>query len=250
MLVDAANAAKVPDGDCKADGHVWRTAPSEWSRYCLRCADKQQAVANEEVGTLGCTRVEGHDWKHPEDGDGFTDADAMRCVSCGLEQCLISGVWCTWLAVGGRVNIKPTEEIEHERINRPDPPVEDPLRPMKGKPMPDKNPDRFLAWPGNYQPGQSMPHVDRRIKVDVLAEDEVTKPNHYQGLDGTDIFDMFRNFEIDSHHRCAAIEYVMRAGRKGDQGDEIRDIKKAIEHLCRDVERRTGVAFARAGRAP
>ena len=250
IIKSATDAVKVPAGSCAADNHDWYTDPSNLSRYCLRCASKQQAVANDEVGVLGCTRVEGHDWQHPIDGDTFADADAKRCMSCGLEQCLIRGIWCTWIAVGGRVNIKPKEEIEHERINRPDPPVKDPRHPMKGKPAPGKDPDPFLAWPANYPQGKPVPHVDRLIKVEVLAEADVANPTHYQGLDGTDIFDMFRNFGLDSHHRCAAIEYIMRAGRKGDQGDDIRDIKKAIEHLCRDVERRTGVAFARVGRGP
>lgn len=208
MFQEAVDAAKVSDGDCKADGHAWRASPDERHRFCARCYDKQQSIANEDLGPVGCTRVDGHLW----DQVPKYDADNMRCVVCGLEKHFRGGVWRTWMAVGGVVKVhpvKPAPDVEHEVVRRPDPPGKDPIQP-----------------------------------------DVVSKPSHYQGQDGTDVLDMLANFEILPYHfRCSAIEYIIRAGKKGNVVDEVRDLEKAVEHLCRDIEVRTGEPYTRIGRS-
>jgi hypothetical protein len=55
-------------------------------------------------------------------------------------------------------------------------------------------------------------------------------PSYYKGkYKGITVVDFLDDFEV-SHYKSAAIEYIVRSGRKEDNSEE-QDIRKAINHL-------------------
>lgn len=68
------------------------------------------------------------------------------------------------------------------------------------------------------------------------APDAVRHPNHYTWLPGIECIDVARHFPY-----ClgAAIKYIWRAGRKGD---EIEDLEKAREYLAQEIRLRRSAA--------
>ena len=58
------------------------------------------------------------------------------------------------------------------------------------------------------------------------------KPNHYIGTHGLEVKDVTRNFikgkaEMEAHHWCSAVEYLLRYKEKNG----IEDLKKARKNL-------------------
>ena len=62
--------------------------------------------------------------------------------------------------------------------------------------------------------------------------DNINKPNHYIGTYGLEVKDVTRNFikgksEMEAHHWCSAVEYLLRYKEKNG----IEDLKKARKNL-------------------
>lgn len=66
--------------------------------------------------------------------------------------------------------------------------------------------------------------------------DFVNHPPHYQSVSGIEVIDVIEAFGCGFHLGCV-VKYVLRAGRKG--GD-IEDLKKARWFLDREIVRREG----------
>lgn len=69
--------------------------------------------------------------------------------------------------------------------------------------------------------------------------DPVTNPDHYTWIPGIECKDVAKYF---NYHRGSAIKLIWRAGRKGD---EVEDIEKAIMHLQFELERITNTGQQR-----
>lgn len=61
--------------------------------------------------------------------------------------------------------------------------------------------------------------------------DMVNSPPHYVGKNGLQVIDVIEEFDL-GFHRGNATKYVIRAGKKDD---EIQDIEKAIYFLARSI---------------
>lgn len=66
-------------------------------------------------------------------------------------------------------------------------------------------------------------------------------PDHYKSIDGYEVIDIIEYFELN-FARGNSIKYILRAGRKEEEGydildKEIEDIGKAIWYLQREVAR-------------
>lgn len=62
--------------------------------------------------------------------------------------------------------------------------------------------------------------------------DNINKPNHYIGTYGLEVKDVTRNFikgksEMEAHHWCSAVEYLLRYKEKNG----LEDLKKARKNL-------------------
>lgn len=62
--------------------------------------------------------------------------------------------------------------------------------------------------------------------------DNINKPSHYIGTYGLEVKDVTRNFikgksEMEAHHWCSAVEYLLRYKEKNG----IEDLKKARKNL-------------------
>lgn len=66
-------------------------------------------------------------------------------------------------------------------------------------------------------------------------------PDHYKGIDGYEVIDIIEYFELN-FARGNSIKYILRAGKKAEEGynivdKEIEDLDKAIWYLQREVKR-------------
>ena len=68
-----------------------------------------------------------------------------------------------------------------------------------------------------------------------MENDNVNHPMHYQGK-GLESIEVIEAFELNF---CLgnAIKYILRAGKKGDKGE---DLKKAIWYINREIEGTNG----------
>lgn len=67
---------------------------------------------------------------------------------------------------------------------------------------------------------------------DIPAGDPVNRPSHYTWLPGgIEVVDVAQNF---NYNRGNILKYIMRAGRKGD---EIEDLQKAAQYLEFEIKR-------------
>lgn len=62
---------------------------------------------------------------------------------------------------------------------------------------------------------------------DTLVGDPVKSPSHYIGKDGLEVKEIIYQFDL-GFCTGGAVKYILRAGKKGD---EVQDLKKAIEML-------------------
>jgi len=60
---------------------------------------------------------------------------------------------------------------------------------------------------------------------------EITQPSHYNSLNTLDVIDFCHQYNI-SFSRGNVIKYLVRAGRKGS---ELEDLNKALEYLTREI---------------
>ena len=72
-----------------------------------------------------------------------------------------------------------------------------------------------------------MPKPDER-------GDNVSSPSHYvrEGLHGLEVIDFIRAFELN-FNRGSAVKYIMRAGSKNN---ELEDLRKARKQLDAEIE--------------
>lgn len=61
--------------------------------------------------------------------------------------------------------------------------------------------------------------------------DSVNNPSHYQTSSGLEVIDIIEQFSLN-FHKGNAIKYILRAGKKDD---EIQDLKKAVWYLKREI---------------
>lgn len=66
-------------------------------------------------------------------------------------------------------------------------------------------------------------------------------PNHYKSVNGYEVIDIIEYFELN-FSRGNAIKYLLRAGRKPEEGydmadKEVEDLKKAAWYINREVDR-------------
>lgn len=60
-------------------------------------------------------------------------------------------------------------------------------------------------------------------------------PTHYQGKDGVQLMDVLESFDLHlNYNRGNAIKYLFRADMKGNR---VQDLKKAIWHIQREIDR-------------
>jgi len=86
--------------------------------------------------------------------------------------------------------------------------------------------------PSGYPPPEEAPELWENPRASEMDEDPVNHPSHYthhpSGVECIQITEWF-NFCIGN-----AIKYLWRAGRKGD---ELQDLKKAEFYIKREIER-------------
>lgn len=66
--------------------------------------------------------------------------------------------------------------------------------------------------------------------------DVINHPLHYRGKTGLEAWDVIEDFAL-TYNCGVAVAYVLRAERKGKP---IEDLRKAVAHLGREIEQRTG----------
>lgn len=77
-----------------------------------------------------------------------------------------------------------------------------------------------------------------KTKKKVQTDKVVNSPDHYTWIDGIECIDIAEHFDI-----ClgSALQYIWRAGRKGDNEDlTIQDLKKAIWYINRRIHNLQG----------
>lgn len=68
-----------------------------------------------------------------------------------------------------------------------------------------------------------------------VAHDPVLSPSHYRADNGLEAYDVFRAFGfLNNWHRATALKYLFRADKKGRK---VEDLRKAIWHIEREIER-------------
>ena len=85
-----------------------------------------------------------------------------------------------------------------------------------------------MAGPLNHQPSNG----------NAPMQDPITKPSHYRSANGIEVIDVVDGFNLNPN-MAKATEYILRADRKGEP---IKDLKKAIAYLTREVEKRENAA--------
>lgn len=77
-----------------------------------------------------------------------------------------------------------------------------------------------------------------------MAIDKID-PNHYKSVDSRfDVIDIIEFFDLN-FHRGNVIKYLLRAGKKTEEGyspveKEVEDLKKAVWYLQREIKRLSG----------
>ena len=77
-----------------------------------------------------------------------------------------------------------------------------------------------------------------------MTEDKIN-PNHYKGSGGLQAIDVVEVFDLN-FSRGNAIKYILRAGRKAEEGydeltKEVEDLNKAVWYINREIDRVKGV---------
>lgn len=71
----------------------------------------------------------------------------------------------------------------------------------------------------------------------MTTHDPVNQPDHYTWLpNGIEAIDITEHFNFN---RGNALKYIMRAGRKGNEANELEDLQKAAWYLSREIRRQT-----------
>lgn len=71
--------------------------------------------------------------------------------------------------------------------------------------------------------------------------DKVNSPSHYKSTNGYEVIDIIEFFNLN-FHRGNVLKYLLRSGKKAEEGyeaveKEIEDLEKAIWYLRREVKR-------------
>lgn len=75
-----------------------------------------------------------------------------------------------------------------------------------------------------------------RIQADAMLIPDPTRPTHYQGKGGMQVFDVIDAFEMN-FAIGSAVKYLCRSRLKGSP---IVDLKKAIQCITREIEKLEG----------
>lgn len=80
--------------------------------------------------------------------------------------------------------------------------------------------------------------LKRRAVWDKPKPDPVNSPAHYMLADGLEVLDVIEMLPgaLPTHHKCCALKYIMRAGRKGGSDTEVQDLEKAVKYLQRAID--------------
>ncbi|MFI2031380.1 DUF3310 domain-containing protein [Streptomyces buecherae] len=78
---------------------------------------------------------------------------------------------------------------------------------------------------------------EHEIEEVPVTVDSVEFPPHYQLGDGRQAIDIA---ELLNYNRGNAIKYLVRAGRKGGEGAELEDLRKAAWYVAREINRISG----------
>ena len=65
--------------------------------------------------------------------------------------------------------------------------------------------------------------------------DPVNHPAHYQTPGGMEVIDVIEEFNL-GFHLGNTVKYILRAGRKGDPGNRLQDLEKAMWYLSREID--------------
>ncbi len=71
--------------------------------------------------------------------------------------------------------------------------------------------------------------------MDVTVQDPIN-PAHYKSADGIEVIQVIEAFGLD-YHRASALKYLLRAGRKDD---ELQDMKKCAWFINRAIQKLEG----------
>lgn len=69
--------------------------------------------------------------------------------------------------------------------------------------------------------------------------DAVERPLHYIGHNGIEAIDVIEGFELD-FKIGNAVTYLLRAGKKGNADDHVRDLEKAQRYISRRIKQLKG----------
>ena len=74
--------------------------------------------------------------------------------------------------------------------------------------------------------------------------DNINKPNHYIGTYGLEVKDVTRNFikgksEMEAHHWCSAVEYLLRYKEKNGLED-LKKARKNLDWMIEEMEKTKG----------
>lgn len=67
----------------------------------------------------------------------------------------------------------------------------------------------------------------------------VERPPHYIGRNGIESIDVIEGFELD-YKIGTAVAYLLRAGKKGNADDHVRDLEKAQRYIGRRIKELKG----------
>lgn len=68
-----------------------------------------------------------------------------------------------------------------------------------------------------------------------MSDDSINHPNHYQHVPGIEAIDICAHFNFCLGN---AMKYIYRNGHKGNDEDAIKDLRKAIWYINREIETR------------
>ena len=91
--------------------------------------------------------------------------------------------------------------------------------------------DIAVRWDGyDYGDNPGNHHYAESERLELVAEDDPTSPDHYKFGTGAEVIDITRHLDFLTGN---AIKYLARAGRKGDR---LTDLKKALRYVQWAIE--------------
>ena len=102
-----------------------------------------------------------------------------------------------------------------------------------------KSSDRRAACPSCLG---GMVQCSHSAEVEPKEDEQINRPSHYitpSGLEAVDVVEAFEKLR-SNFHRGTAAYYLLRAGMKGGEKEELQDLMKAQRWLSREVNRLQG----------